>query len=313
MKPIFLPSLTTISVLFSGYVFCSSTSNEETQVRTGYSRSIPYYVDYCHYGEGYRRAVVCGDEYCDVANKMTYLLDNEDSTSSNIYSYNLATFLMYGPERSEVYDRKSLCVDQSLLNDTAGYSYDQLEGVAFQGVLKVLEVRNGSIHYFPFKTSKLTNPEFEKPGERVYGVILSDNSLLSKFTDNGAKLAAARWIALRKDLRRNGSAGITKDDLRLGESMLELKIQQNKDVLEGKTYFASLEGTLRLPFDGSINMHFTSSYYIRFPKPGYNNFRKDVRYKRPVSMVPYYLDESAEQVSDNGVFKLIEIILEPIQ
>lgn len=302
------------SAFFSGNAFCAALSDGSSATRSDLEswKTKEYYTDYCDYDDGRSLdKVVCGEEYCDDRIETVSAFDSLDAVISVTGTYNLASYILYGPATTGT-DVKSFCVDKSLLgNKNASYSGSELEGVAFQGVLKLEEVQNGKVHYVPFKTSKLSKQGALNSGALNYSLTLSDQKDPSKFTDDKIKLVVAEWLVLRRALNKVDKKfeDTLPDDMKLEESSLTLTVVPKKN--PSNPYNASLTGLLKLPFKNHININFNSDD-IRFAKPGFNNFRKDIRYKRSVSMIPDYVDSNSEQMSDWGAFKLVEIILEPV-
>ncbi|UYM15584.1 hypothetical protein [Endozoicomonas euniceicola] len=314
MKSVSLPFMIAASAFFSGNAFCATLSGGSSPTSSELEswKTKEYYTDYCDYFEGRNpEKVVCGEEYCHDRIKGARAFDSPASVISVIESYNLASYIRYKSDTVGT-DIEKFCVDDSLLrNKNASHSGGELEGVFFRGVLKLQEVQNGEVHYIPFKTSKLSKQDDLGSGAMNYSLTLSDQKDPSKFTDDKIKLVAAEWLAFRRVLNKVDKKfeETLPDDMKLDTSSLTLTVTPGEN--PGKPYETRLTGLLKLPLENHVNINFYSAA-IRFAKPGFNNFRKNIRYKRSVSMIPDYVDSNSEQMSNGGAFKLVEIRLEPV-
>ena len=261
------------------------------------------------------RVMTCGENHFKnkphLFKQLRHAFDSISSYDSDDIDYNQTAFLLEHPEKTRS------CVDNRILNDNdSGYTSKGLKHTVFYGLIKTRETGSGSIHYIPFKTKPVGKQWRMGDKKTIYElkiqkIISHKSKSITVFKEEHYYRVMVKWLAERhanqeqmRELKDDPGIPI------LHKSRLYLTLIDS-DNFGRKTYAGQLSGDLRLPWNQNTTIKLASAPDIRFPKPGYNNFRKDIRYKKSISFIPDPNTETQNARLTEAETEVIEIILLP--
>ena len=307
------------------------------------STASPYNRDLCPE----TKSLKCGDEYVLKAImencEETLNFAKQSSEESELESYNLSAFMLRGD--GQYY--RNFCVDKKILdNAKAGYKPDELDGLLLRGALKIKLLYSGDIFYVPFESDALRKKSNSNSQEAIYKFNITEaTNPVEMFSGSRIGLDTIKWFAIKSTINRelvrvnkrieqykilvNAEMRRLKVDFGVPEPFMNLKYFPKTNGLSlssskvkmtlttskwfsGKTYDITFASDINFSGD-KIWAKFVSGGTARFATVSYENFRKDSRHPRSISLIPRSL-RTNKKGSDSHIsehFKLVEIILMP--
>ena len=261
------------------------------------------------------KIMVCGENHLKYNHNLSeklirYNFDSRSSASSYNPSYNQSAFLLAHP------DKYHTCIDSKLLNNPlSGYAAKNLGGTIFYGIIKIREPQLDKVSYIPFKTKAIRKKHYDENNVsyelKIRKVANNDKKAIRAFNDDHYIKEVVDWFAQREaNSEQIAKLDFINENVELNRSLFSLKLEISNR-FDRKTYKGKVLGKLQLPWNQNKTIVFSSAPDIRFPKPGYLNFRKDIRYPKAVSFIP----DPDSKIQYSGLtepeMEVIEIILLP--